>query len=383
VEVGGFDPRFRVAGDDVDICWRLRDRGWTLGFCPSAVVWHQRRSSIRAYLCQQRAYGRAEALLERKWPERYDVGGHVTWRGRLYGTRFERALARRRGRIYHGSWGSALFQSLYEPAPGVLASLPSMPEWYLVIATLAALSGLGFFWWPLFAALPLLGVAVGVLVARAAIGATSARFASVARRSRPRSMQLRVSTALLFLLQPLARLQGRYSSGLTPWRGRGSPGGLAPFPSTLLSWEEKPTCVDERLSAIEAQLRRFGAPVRRGGNFDGWDLEVRHGLGTARLRTLVEEHGAGRQLVRLGVYTKAPLVVVALGALFSLLAIGAALDDAWPAALLLATVSAALAVAAVRGAWGAIAALHQAIEHPYREPARQTATLRATGKLEA
>ncbi|MGH7900182.1 MAG: glycosyltransferase, partial [Thermodesulfobacteriota bacterium] len=38
--VGGFDPQFKIAGDDVDICWRLKQRGWTLGFSPSATVWH-------------------------------------------------------------------------------------------------------------------------------------------------------------------------------------------------------------------------------------------------------------------------------------------------------------------------------------------------------
>ena len=38
--IGGFDPRFKIAGDDVDICWRLQERGWTLGFSPAAVVWH-------------------------------------------------------------------------------------------------------------------------------------------------------------------------------------------------------------------------------------------------------------------------------------------------------------------------------------------------------
>src|SRR3989449_2070196 len=47
--VGGFDPRFRTAGDDVDVCWRLQDRGWTLGFHPAAVVWHHRRNSVRTY----------------------------------------------------------------------------------------------------------------------------------------------------------------------------------------------------------------------------------------------------------------------------------------------------------------------------------------------
>jgi O-antigen biosynthesis protein len=69
VAVGGFDEAFRVAGDDVDLCWRLQQRGWKIGFCPAAMVWHHRRNSVRAYLKQQRGYGEAEAMLERKWPE--------------------------------------------------------------------------------------------------------------------------------------------------------------------------------------------------------------------------------------------------------------------------------------------------------------------------
>src|SRR2546422_2688657 len=44
--VGGFDPQFRTAGDDVDICWRLEERGWTLGFSAAAMVWHHRRNSV-------------------------------------------------------------------------------------------------------------------------------------------------------------------------------------------------------------------------------------------------------------------------------------------------------------------------------------------------
>ena len=84
--VGGFDPQFRVAGDDVDICWRLQERGWTLGFCAAAMVWHHSRPTVGSYLGQQRGYGRAEALLERKWPERYNRGGHLAWAGRVYAT---------------------------------------------------------------------------------------------------------------------------------------------------------------------------------------------------------------------------------------------------------------------------------------------------------
>ena len=47
--IGGFDPRFRAAGDDVDICWRLQEDGATLGFSAGAVVWH-RRSRLGARL---------------------------------------------------------------------------------------------------------------------------------------------------------------------------------------------------------------------------------------------------------------------------------------------------------------------------------------------
>jgi len=39
--IGGFDRVFRAAGDDVDVCWRLRDRGGLIGYTPAAVVWHQ------------------------------------------------------------------------------------------------------------------------------------------------------------------------------------------------------------------------------------------------------------------------------------------------------------------------------------------------------
>ena len=27
--------------DDVDLCWRVRLTGWTVMFCPDAVVWHE------------------------------------------------------------------------------------------------------------------------------------------------------------------------------------------------------------------------------------------------------------------------------------------------------------------------------------------------------
>src|SRR5213595_1054677 len=52
--IGGFDPQFRVAGDDVDLCWRLRQGGGKLGFSPAAMVWHHHRGSVKAYWKQQK-----------------------------------------------------------------------------------------------------------------------------------------------------------------------------------------------------------------------------------------------------------------------------------------------------------------------------------------
>ena len=83
LEIGGFDPIYRTAGDDVDLCWRVQHTGRTIGFHPAATVWHHRRNSLKAYWRQQKGYGRAEALLERKWPEKYNKVGHLSWAGRI------------------------------------------------------------------------------------------------------------------------------------------------------------------------------------------------------------------------------------------------------------------------------------------------------------
>jgi GT2 family glycosyltransferase len=82
--IGGFDPIFWKAGDDVDLCWRLQQAGYKIGFSAAAFVWHYRRSTIGAYLKQQRGYGEAEALLVRKHPEYFNAFGNSMWRGRIY-----------------------------------------------------------------------------------------------------------------------------------------------------------------------------------------------------------------------------------------------------------------------------------------------------------
>src|SRR5262249_31909199 len=58
--VNGFDPQYRKAGDDVDVCWRLQQAGGWITFAPGAFVWHHRRQTPRTYLRQQAGYGEAE-----------------------------------------------------------------------------------------------------------------------------------------------------------------------------------------------------------------------------------------------------------------------------------------------------------------------------------
>src|SRR5215472_10583300 len=160
--IGGFDPQFRQAGDDVDVCWRMREPGGRLGFSPAAMIWHHYRCTVRAYWKQQVSYGKAEAMLEKKWPEKYNSSGQANWRGRIYTDGLFHTLSLARGRIYHGTWGTAGFARLYQPAPSGLNSLSLMPEWQLMSLVLATLCLVSILWKPLIAAMPLCLAAFGL-----------------------------------------------------------------------------------------------------------------------------------------------------------------------------------------------------------------------------
>jgi GT2 family glycosyltransferase len=319
--VGGFDPRFRVAGDDVDICWRIRERGWTLGFSPAAMVLHRPRGSIAAYWRQQRGYGRAEAQLERKWPRRYNSAGYTTWRGRVYGGGLPLPLTRR-ARVYHGRWGTAPFQPLYQGRSGTLGALPATPEWYLLTLALVVWAGVallaGLPWLVLLA--PTVAAAMSVVVA-----CLTARHVhrAPAKIGRPE----RALLALLCAMQPAARLHGRLQEGLTPWRRNGRAPAVAPWPRSERIWSEQERSCEQRLADIEDHLSAIDAAATAGGDCDRWDHEVRGGcLSAARLRTAVEEHGAGRQLVRFRIYPRINAAALAAIATLALLAAAAAID---------------------------------------------------------
>ena len=358
--IGGFDPLFRIAGDDVDVCWRLQASGWQLGFSPAAVVWHKRRNSLRAYWRQQLNYGKAEAMLERKWPEKYNAFGHIAWHGRLYGRGLWQFLNWGRRRIYHGSWGGALFQSVYHGSPGVLMSLAMTPEWYLGVLGLTVMFMVGFYWHPVVLGILLLA-AMAATITQAVIGAFYCRFDEVPR-TRAAVLKLRLLTMWCYLIQPVARLRGRLSRGLSPWRMRFPSGLDIPVPREFVLWCETWRSTEDRLADLEMFLKQEGMCVQRGGDFDRWDLACRSGtFGGLRMRLAIEEHGNGRQLVRLRTWPTFPRVILAI--LFTLVALG--LFDlgarSWPGAIPMLVVAGAVALRVSMDAGAALAVIFKYI----------------------
>ena len=359
VGIGGFDPRFRAAGDDVDICWRLQDQGWTIGYCPAAVVWHHRRNSIRAYWKQQFGYGKAEAQLEDKWPQRCNALGHIGWAGRIYncGPGLANLL---RQRIYHGVWGTAPFQSLHSPGANLVLSLLAMPEWYLVIVVLALLSAGALLWTPLLLASPLLALAVAARLAEAGIAAARA---PVMWRTTGRDRLGRwLLTSFLHLSQPLARLYGRIRHGLTPWRCRAPARSRLPrrWSSAIWSerWREPAAWVQQVRDAIDCG----GARVSDGGPYDRWDLEVPGGaLARARLLIAVEDHGGGAQYVRFGIWPKCSGAGLTAIAFLAAIAGLATTSAAWTAAAVFAGAAALVMARVGQEAGRALAVLDDAV----------------------
>jgi len=316
--IGGFDERFRVAGDDVDICWRLQEAGKTLSFSAGAVVMHRRRDTVRRYLKQQYGYGKAEALLERKWPSRYNRAGSSRWSGRIYDSQAP-GTGQGKRMVRYGTWGSGLFQTIYEPAPGAFSNLLATPEFLLLLGVLGAIGLLGIWWTPLLVVLPFLAFALIATTGRAlACGWRAQRH--VPGRSRLDTLMRRLVTAALFSLQPIARLAGRLRNGLSPWRRRLRPGAAFPRPRTVEVWSESWRSPQEWIQELQDALAARGGFVRSGGPFDRWDLDLRAGpLGGVRIRTTVEEHGSGRQMLRARIFPRAstggPLIVASAAAL--------------------------------------------------------------------
>jgi glycosyltransferase involved in cell wall biosynthesis len=206
LSINGFDERYRKAGDDVDACWRLQQNGGWITFAPGAFVWHHRRQNPRAFMRQQAGYGEAEGLLWFDHPDRFNRRGESRWRGMLYG---ESVQGLRFGSpiIYHGTFGTGLFQTVYQPDLAHWATLPSTLEWHIVAALIGVV---GFVWAPFW------GIAACMLVLSFGVAALQAVQAPLPTRYRSVKSLLLVAT--LCYRQPwcaLGRATRRASSRRT------------------------------------------------------------------------------------------------------------------------------------------------------------------------
>jgi GT2 family glycosyltransferase len=202
-EIAGFDPIYRKAGDDVDVCWRLQQAGYRIGFSAAGFVWHYRRSTVRAYLKQQAGYGEAEALLITKHPEYFNSSGGSIWRGRIYSAS-NMGVFVRQPVIYHGPFAGSWFQTLYSPPPAYALMLATSLEYHVLVTLPLLVLAVPFqFLWPL--GVTSLGVSLALCV-------TSASQAQLAR-SKQRFWS-RPLVALLCFLQPISRGWARYKERL-------------------------------------------------------------------------------------------------------------------------------------------------------------------------
>ena len=320
--VGGFEPIFAAAGDDVDLCWRLQNDCHVIGFSPAAMVWHFRRNTIRDYLKQQRGYGKAEALLYFKHPYRFNMLGQSRWLGRIYGD-FTTSLFSRRPIIYSGTFGRGLFQTLYEPPSSLFAYLPFTLEWnvfalMLIVAAVAA------------------GKNVLLAIAPLAITLGSAAVSAMQAKIEPRydDWRGRTTVAILIYLGPLLRSWERYRwriKGLTSverirfaeptqaprvrWRGR---------EFQLRYWSDS----GQEKEALLDGVIRFLLPrkylIAHDLGWSGWDVEIHRGIwAKSQVRVAVENHGGAKRLfnVRCAVKTSRA-AKFALGGLAGLLGLG-------------------------------------------------------------
>src|SRR5256886_700830 len=305
-----------------------------------AIVGHHRRKSIRKFWKQQVGYGKAEALLEHKWPARYNSIGQLSWRGRLYGRGVSLDFSAMHGRVYQGVWGTAPFQSLYE-SRNSRWSMALAPEWYLMIALLAGMFLLSLGWGASIVVGPILLVAIVLPIAQASVSARRANFVAGTRKWWWSLLGLRVVVLVLDLLQPMARLRGRIRGGLTPWRRRGPPARPRYRRLEVTYWRDKREAPEETLRKLQAELSHAGAIARAGGEFDSWDLELSGGpLGRSRLLLAVEEHAPGKQFLRFRVSPKYSKSAVVLSAAFAALAISALWSGVWLSGLVSAIAAA-------------------------------------------
>ena len=376
--IGGFNPIYLRAGDDVDVCWRLQARGWKIGFAPAAHVWHHHRASVRAYWRQQVGYGEGELWLQPHHPNKF-VGSSIQWHGRVYSPLpFVRSLSGTR--VDAGPWGTAAFPSVYNTdAPPWLFS-PHTITWQ---ASALALLVTGLVLWITAAAgyLAAAMIAGGALAMATtvlrclqyAIASDIHRVSPLPGRSAALSRMLtRGLIAWLHVIQPLARVHGRIRGILTsPEFHYACEPDTAPAPAhqvviwlfaraqALRFWSDAWLSRETLLTRIAERLRSTRVATALEID-DGWDCSRDVSLqlgqwGRLDVQMLVEEHERGRVMVRIARRLR---ITPFFGAVISsLIALTVALVNAPSLRWLIAWPIVAVVMMMVRAIWHAAATM--------------------------
>jgi glycosyltransferase involved in cell wall biosynthesis len=289
--IGGFDPQFTAAGDDVDICWRALEAGFVLGFCPAAFVWHFRRNTVKAYYNQQRGYGKAEAMLYFKYPERFNALGQVMWHGRIPG--LARTLPGARNLIGWVKTSSGFFQTIYEPPMGLLKFLPQTLEWnalWTVVLVFSLMTG--------FSAVPAL-----LMLALGPVWALYYAWKAPLEKLHD-GFIARLLVAFLAYTGPMFRTITRYKHRLA---GALNGGGAESLPRQrpaiqwrrrslkLAYWSESGIPRDHLIDRLVKLFTRAAIPVRVDSGWNDYDLEIQPDSWTRlRIKTADEEHQGGK-----------------------------------------------------------------------------------------
>jgi glycosyltransferase involved in cell wall biosynthesis len=308
-EVGGFDPTYTKAGDDVDICWRLQERGWHLAFSPSALVWHHHRNSVKAYWRQQVGYGEGESFLEHRRPEKFNDRGQTRWQGRIY-SHLPAYRSLFKSVIYHGRWGAAAFPSVYQRAVDSWVCLPQMIEWQAV----TALTLIG----AIFAPQMLLAASLMITatLARCLTHAWTTKIDDLpAASSTTARMKHRLMIAWLHYVQLWARFRGRikgyFNPGAVTTEGRrlledaprlsfGAALRLLFYRLEATYWDTRYTLIDDYLLSLKRVCEAALAPVRCD---NGWQQEYDLRVCACRscsfkIKLTAEDHGGLKRLFR-------------------------------------------------------------------------------------
>jgi len=313
-ETGGFDPIFRCAGDDVDFCWRILQKGWTIGWKPSAFVWHCRRSTVKAYLKQQAGYGYSERLLMQKHPERFNSFGACTWKGRIYAVE-NTSPGWDKKRIYHGIFGTGLFQTIYTQSRGMALLLLTTLEYHLAVTFPLLVLGV-FCHQALWFALASFCISVSVCIHTA----FRQKLVQPSWFSRP-------LVALLFFLQPIIRSWARYraeypfhTSLTSKGNSDGDSGEVYPNFQDKVSlhgyenslqrlvfsnsidftlWSQEGMDRVAYLEKLKAFLLDKNYIVRVDTGWDGYDFQVSRSLAlTVNILTFSEPHSEGARAIK-------------------------------------------------------------------------------------